>query len=100
MNTSKDDSYALDSAYYESGTIARVFGSVKCRDSKGHRVVESFGYPHIAEGAEECNERIEEEYVGKTKNNPMFLTLSLDESRKLSNPGDFGFWGTAGNVVR
>jgi hypothetical protein len=62
--------------------------------------MESFGYQQIAEGTEEYNERVEEEYVGKTKNSPMFLTLSSDESRKLSNPGDFGFWGSGGNVVR
>ena len=62
--------------------------------------MENFRYQHIAEDMEEYNERVEEEYVDKTKNSPMFLTLSLDESRKLLNPGDFGFSGSDGNIMR
>ena len=50
----------------------------------------SVGYDHIAEGAKECKEQIEKEDVGNTKDGPMFLMLSLNESRELLHSGEFG----------
>ena len=50
MNASKNNGYA-DNAY-ESGTMARGLGRIRYRNSKGYRIMESFGYQHIAEGTE------------------------------------------------
>ena len=38
--------------------------------------------------------------VDKTKNSPMFLTLSLDKSRKLLHLGEFGFCSSARIVMK
>jgi len=53
-------------------------------------------FVHILKGANGCEERLEEDYIGKAKESPMFLALSFHEGEEELYRCEIGCWGCGG----